>query len=310
MKIVFFGTPSLAVPFLETLVDNPGIQVVAAVTQPDKPVGRRHELAPSPLKRSAQMRGIPVFEFASLKKDPSAVETLKALGADAFVVVAYGKLIPADILNIPRLGCVNVHPSLLPKYRGPSPMQWAIANGDPDTGVTIMQLDEGMDTGPILAFETIGLDDTETLTSLTKKVMATGPALLTSTLKRFAAGEITPIKQDESKATITNLLDREDGRIDWKKGVAGIERMVRAYEGWPGTWTEWNGKRLKVLSVQPTDLKADFPPGTVQVKDGRLMVEGGDGTLEILTIQPEGKAAMPASAFLAGYSEINGATLA
>jgi methionyl-tRNA formyltransferase len=177
-----------------------------------------------------------------------------------------------------------------------------------------MLLDEGMDTGPILAFEAIGVDAEETLTTFSAKVARTGAPLLISTLKRHAAGEIKPMPQDDSRATLTKLLEREDGRIDWKKSATEIERTVRAYEGWPGTWTEWprNGKalRLKILSVRPTDLRADFRPGTVQVAEGALRVECGDGTLEILKVQPEGKAMMDAAAFLRGYSDIAGATLA
>lgn len=324
IKTVFFGTPELAVPFLEALKADSAFEVVAAVTQPDKPSGRGGALTPAPVKEAAARLGIPVLDFASLKKDPTAAGTLKALGADAFVVVAYGKLIPKEILELPRLGCVNVHPSLLPRHRGPSPMQSALAEGDPDTGISIMLLDEGMDTGPLLATESIGVDDVETLPSLTAKVMLHGPALLAATLKRHAAGEIVPLQQDDAEATVTKLLERADGHLDWSKPVAVLERQVRAYLGWPGTYAVWERAgalseptasesrrplRLKVLAAQPTDLRADFPPGTVQVKDGRLLVEAADGTLEILSVQPEGKAAMTAAQFLSGYSDIAGATL-
>ncbi|TAK03737.1 methionyl-tRNA formyltransferase [Patescibacteria group bacterium] len=314
MKIVFFGSPELAVPFLAALKADPAFEVVAAVTQPDKPSGRGKTMSAAPVKETATRLGIPVLPFVSLRKDPAAAEALRALGADLFVVVAYGKLIPKGILELPRLGCVNVHPSLLPKHRGPSPMQYALAQGDPTTGISIMSLDEGMDTGPILAFESIGVDDVETLPSLSAKVMRLGPPLLVSTLKRLAKGEIVPMPQHDAKATVTKLLEREDGHLDWAKPVAEVERLVRAYLGWPGTFAVWtrNGSplRLKVLSARPTDLRADFPPGTVRVADGRLLVEAADGTLEILALQPEGKAAMTAAQFLSGYSDINGAVLA
>lgn len=300
-------------PFLEALKADPDFEVVAAVTQADKPSGRGKALSSPPVKAAADRLGIPAFQFASLKKDPAAAESLKALRADAFVVVAYGKIIPKEVLDLPRLGCVNVHPSLLPKYRGPSPMQGALAAGDPDTGITIMLLDEGMDTGPLLAWETIAVDDTETLPSLTRKVMQAGPPLLVTTLKRHGAGEIVPFAQDAAKATVTKLLEREDGHLDWTRPVADLERQVRAYLGWPGTYAVWTRAgaplRLKVLTAQPTDLRRDFPPGTVEAKDGRLFVEAADGTLEIITLQPEGKAAMTAAQFLSGYSDINGATL-
>ena len=314
IRLVFFGTPELSVPFLRALEADPAFEVAAVVTQPDKPSGRGGTLTASPVKTAAADLGIPVLDFASLKKHPTAVDTLKALAADAFVVVAYGKLIPQDVLGLPRLGCLNMHPSLLPKFRGPSPMQYALKEGDATTGISIMLLDEGMDTGPILAFETISIDDVETLGSLTQKVMHAGPSLLVSTLKRHAAGEIVPMRQDATKATLTKLLEREDGHLDWSKPVAELERLVRAYQGWPGTYAVWNRQgvpmRLKVLSAAPTDLKADFPLGTVQTHDGRLCVEASDGTLEILSLQPEGKAAMTAGTFLKGHSDINGVVLA
>ncbi|PJE76479.1 methionyl-tRNA formyltransferase [Candidatus Uhrbacteria bacterium CG10_big_fil_rev_8_21_14_0_10_48_16] len=314
MKVVFFGTPQFSVPFLRELILDPDIDVVAVVTQPDKPAGRGEEITASPIKLLAYDALIPVFQPASLKADRHIQEKLQALNADFFVVVAYGKLIPKDILDLPTSGCINVHPSLLPRHRGPSPMQWAIAEGDASTGVAVMLLDEGMDTGPLLAIEHIDLDADETYESLVEKVHLIGPTLLSSTLKRYLAQEIVPLPQDESKATLTHLLTKEDGHVNWSETLAVIEQKSRAYRPWPGTWTYWERKkgvclRIKLLALQPADFNADLPEGTVVIKDGRLFVDCKDGTLEILTLQLEGKPKMNADAFIQGYGDIHGAVL-
>jgi methionyl-tRNA formyltransferase len=312
VKIVFFGSPAFAVPFLVALHNDPGTEVLAAVCQPDKPAGRGQEVSAPAVKDAALAHGITVLQPPTLKDEAIQAE-LRAMGADAFVVVAYGKLIPKPVLDIPKLGCVNVHPSLLPKYRGASPMQFALDAGDAETGITIMLLDEGMDTGPILAFDHLEIDDVETLGSLTAKVMKLGPPLLLSTLKRLAAGEIVPLPQDDAQATLTTKLEREDGRIDWTRDAAAIERRVRAYDPWPGTWTTWNrnGKpmRVKILSAREIGAKDGLSPGHVQADDERLIVGCGTEALEILTLQPEGKSAMTADQFLAGYSDVSGAVL-
>ena len=338
MKIVFFGTPTFSVPFLTELIRDPEIEVVGVVTQPDKPAGRGGDVTPSPIKILAQDAVIPVFQPASLKTDQHIGKILKDLEADFFVVVAYGKIIPKAILDFPKLGCINVHPSLLPRHRGPSPMQWAIAQGDTTTGVTIMLLDEGMDTGPLLASEQVTIDAEETYETLVAKVQEIGPRLLTSTLKRQASSEIIPLKQDEAKATITRLLEKEDGHVDWSQTMAQIDQKHRAYHAWPGTWMCWERKmnvcmRLKINTLRPIDceherasssarpseakqtrvhtldFRADVPRGMVTIKEDRLFVDCADGTLEILKIQPEGKPNMKASAFIQGYPDIDEATM-
>ncbi len=312
IRIAFFGTPAFSVPFLTALVDDPAFEVVAVISQPDRPQGRKHEISPTPVKSVALDRQIPVLQLPTLR-DESAAAALLALNADFFVVVAYGKIIPQTVLDIPRLGCVNVHPSLLPKYRGPSPMSWAIAEGDATTGVTIMLLDAGMDTGPILSQANIGLDSDETMETLMAKAHEQGVPLLVDTLKRFANGEIVPVPQTNEAATMTRLLDRDDGRVDWTLPMATIDRRLRAYQPWPGLWTVWtrNGveTRIKIHSLQPSDFRADLPPGTVLTKNSRLFVDCSDGTIEILELQPEGKPRMTAEAFLLGYSDVNGARL-
>lgn len=314
MKIVFFGTPAFSVPFLEHLIRDPEIEVVGVVTQPDKPAGRGGEVTQSPIKTMAQDAVIPFFQPSSLKTDQHIGKTLAGLDADFFVVVAYGKIIPKSILDIPKRGCINVHPSLLPRHRGPSPMQWAIAQGDPTTGVTIMLLDEGMDTGPLLASEFITIDSEETYESLVHKVHEIGPRLLAETLKRYEKNEIIPLKQDEAYATITRLLEKEDGHVNWSQTMVQIDRKHRAYSSWPGTWTCWQRKkgvclRLKIVSLRPVDFRTDVPQGTVVIKDGRLFVDCADGTLEILEIQPEGKSKMKVNAFIAGYEDIDQAVM-
>jgi methionyl-tRNA formyltransferase len=313
MKIVFLGTPAFAVPFLNQLIQDPDTDVLAVVAQPDKPSGRGGKLTPPATKVVAQEHGISVLQPTSLKKDPTIMEELRALNADAFVVVAYGKIIPAQILEIPRLGCINVHPSKLPLYRGPSPMQWAIKEGDVSTGVSIMLLDEGMDTGPILAFESLELDADETYPTLQSKVHEIGPKLLVNTLKRYEGGEITPAPQDDAQASISKLLSRDDGHLDWNMHLATIDRLHRAFMPWPGTWSVWNrdGKelRVKLLSMRPADFRANVPPGTVVAKDEKLFVDCADGTFEISELQLEGKPKMKPSDFIRGYADIDGAIL-
>jgi len=312
MRIAFLGTPQFAIPFLDALVDEPKLDVVTVITQPDKPAGRGKKMKASAIKERAEYHHLPILTPKSLKKGEIETE-LDDLKIDAFVVVAYGKLIPKNILNLPQLGCINVHPSLLPKYRGPSPMQWAIAEGDDQTGVTIMLLDEGMDTGPILAQQTINLDDNETLETLVNKVWQIGPRLLIETLKRYADNDIAPVDQIEKNASVTSLLSRKNGRIDWTDSITEIEQKVRAFDPWPGTWTIWNRNnknlRLKILKVAPSDFKNDLPPGTTTIKNNHLMIDVTNGTLEIIQLQIEGKPPMNSSVFLTGYHDIDGAVL-
>lgn len=286
-KLLFFGTPDLSVPFLEALVNEPDFEVTAVVTQPDRPIGRKQVLASSPVKKLALNKGILVLQPESLKNDsltPLLPHPLTPF--DIFVVVAYGLLIPQKILKMPRLGCVNVHPSLLPKYRGPSPIQSAIVAGDAETGISIMLLDQGMDTGPILAQEKIALASNETQISLIEKIKKIGPKFLIQTLRDYAADKIQPQPQDNSQATVCKLLDRESGKINWSRPAAEIDRLVRAYQPWPGTWAEFDhkGKKLRVKILQ------------TKINNGRL---------EILQVQPEGGGVMDYQSFVRGYGEIN-----
>lgn len=311
-RILFFGTPAFSVPFFEGLIKDPLFEIAAVITQPDRPAGRSGMPTPPAVKIAAEAHGIPVWQPTTLRTSEVA-ERMKAFGAELFVVVAYGKLIPAEILAIPPRGCVNVHPSFLPEYRGPSPMQWAIMQGDDQTGVSIMLLDEGMDTGPLLATESITIDGEETLRTLSQKVHKRGVPLLIDTLHRYIHGEITPIHQAPTSASPTRLLTREDGHIDWQTWSAvEIDRRLRAFEGWPGAWTSWSraGKdvRIKLLQVSLKDVEAKHPPGFVYREDGSLCVDTIDGTLILEKVQLEGKPAQDVEALLPGYPDLIGTT--
>lgn len=312
IKIAFFGTPEFAKNFLANLYADAQISVCAVVCQPDKPVGRKQELEAPATKIFALENKIPVFQPASLK---SGIELPEA---DLFVVVAYGKIIPQSILDIPKIGTINVHPSLLPKYRGPSPIQSVIANQDTETGVSIMLLDKEMDHGPILAQTKIKLDRTETPETLRLKVVEIGAPLLISSIKNYIAGNLKPVEQDHGKATICKLLKREDGIINWNDPADKINAQIRAYTPWPGTSTKWNDKTLKIhrasvgagLPVPSTG--GETPPlrqGEVRIIDNKLFIGTGSNALEILELQLEGKQKMNAQTFINGFSNINGAML-
>ena len=311
MKIVFFGTPAFSLPFFQALSQDPSFEIVAAVCETDKPAGRGHRLTSPPIKLAAQEKGREVYQPETLK-DKQVQDKLAAYQADVFVVVAYGKLIPKIVLDTPRLGCINVHPSLLPKYRGPSPLPAPIVNGDVETGISIMLLDVGMDTGPVLAVKKIKLDELETLESLEQKVMTQGPALLVATLKNYAAGKIKPIPQDNAQATVTKKLTKDDGHLDWQKSAEQIERRVRAYNPWPGTWSVWERKgqevRLKILAVKKIHATASVP-GKIRLVENKIIVDTVDGQVEILKLQVEGKKLINSGEFILGYADIEGTIL-
>ena len=312
MKIVFWGTPDFSNPFLEKLINQPDFSVEAVVCQPDKPVGRKKVLTAPAVKILALDNQIKVLQPNKLK-NKDFIKTLKEIKADFFVVVAYGKIIPEEILTLPNHGCVNVHPSLLPKYRGPSPIQSSLANGDTETGISIMLLDTGMDTGPILASETILLDDIETYTTLVKKIHTEGPGLLARTLKHFNQDKIKPLPQKSEGVSLSKILTREDGHITWQEKMSVIDQKSRAYEIWPGLWTNWNNQnkinRLKLISLKPSDFNHNLSAGTVLIKNNRLFIDCLNGTLEILRLQLEGKKEISISDFINGHQEINGAKL-
>ncbi|MDD5726144.1 MAG: methionyl-tRNA formyltransferase [Patescibacteria group bacterium] len=307
-KIVFFGTSDFSTPSLEALLKDTRFEVVAVVTKPDAPIGRHQTLTPPPVKVIAQEHDVQVFQFEKIKTDESYDQLRGFLASarndgkvDAYVVVSYGKIIPQRILDLPKHGCINVHGSLLPLHRGASCVQAAIAEGDQKTGVTVMLMDAEMDHGDILAQKEIAIGPEETGGQLHNRLSQLGAETLPDILAGYLDGKITPQPQDHSLATYCKLLSREDGKLDWTKSAAEIERLVRAYNPWPGTWTEWAGKRIKILKTFLSDLTSTKKAGELNVQNDKLVVICGDGnSLEILELQPEGKRAMTAKEFIVG----------
>jgi methionyl-tRNA formyltransferase len=300
INVIFYGTSDFAVPSLEALAHDGRFSVLGVVTQPDRPVGRHAEIQKTPVKIAAEKLGIPVYQFEQVKSD-DAFEKLSTLKADVAVVASFGQIIPQRVLDLYKYGMINVHSSLLPKYRGSSPISAAIANGDQVTGVSIMLLDAKMDHGPVLAMSDMAIEKTDTTATLTPKLADQGAALLISTLPGYIDGSINPVEQDHTQATIVKLLKREDGKLEPSiKSADELERLVRAYEPWPGTFIELNGKRLKVLASQ-VDGATDEPAGTRFQVDGMPAIACADGTGLILTkVQPEGKPPLEGAAFLRG----------
>jgi methionyl-tRNA formyltransferase len=305
MRIVYFGTPQFSADILSALVADPEITVVGVVCQPDEPIGRKRVLTAPPTKQFAIAHDIPVLQPTKLR-DEAFLAAIDAFNADVAVIVAYGRILPKALLDRIPKGFVNVHPSLLPKYRGPSPMQAAIAAGDLETGVSIMTIDEGMDTGPLLAQTTIALAPNETTASLTEKVVTVAAPLLITSLKGFVAGSLTPAAQHSEGVSICKMLSREDGKIDWTESAAVIDQKVRAYTPWPGTWTTWalhgNETVVKILSGAPSpDTRLPTPDCRPCAFNGRLFCMTADVPFELFTLQPAGGKAMSAADFIRGY---------
>lgn len=309
MRLLYLGSPAFSVPPLE-LIAQAGYDVVGIVTQPDRPAGRKRVLTPPPVKVAAQNLGLPVLQPETLR-DPAAVEQLAALRPDVGIVVAYGEILRQNVLNIPPLGYLNIHPSLLPLHRGPAPVAGAILAGDTETGVTIMQLDRGMDSGPVLAQATVPLPSTARTGPLTEELMLLGARLLLDVLPRYAAGQLALHPQDHSQATYTRLLTRENGRIEWTHPALVIERQVRAYDPWPGAFTTWKGQQLKVLAaaVHHAASPADLPPGTLLPGAVAPLVATGSDALELLTVHPAGKRPMSGGDWLLGQRDAAGQRL-
>ena len=306
-RVVFFGSPLDATAALRAIAAA-GHEIAAVYTRPDRPAGLSGDPVPTPIKTAALEMGFDVATPDSLR-DPGEQSALSSLGADAFLVVAYGRLLPAEVLGIPALGVLNVHPSLLPLYRGASPVATAILEGAEETGVTVMLLDEGMDTGPVLAqSEPVPIHEDDTRDSLTSRLFELGAGLLVDTLGGIESGSITATPQDEARATTTRLLKRSDGKIDWMKPAEQIERQVRAYDSWPGTFTSWGSRNLKIIAARAVSEGAG-EPGLVKVTGESLFIGTGDGWIEAVRVQLEGRKAVSAAEFLRGQSSIAGATL-
>ena len=309
LKIVFMGTPGFAAPVLSALMDA-GHDIVGVYTQPDRPSGRRRRPRPSGVKALAIERGLRVFQPESLRRDEGARRDLASLGPDLIAVAAYGLYIPSDVLAAPRLGCLNVHPSLLPLYRGPSPVASAILNGDGVTGVTVMVVTERMDAGPIAAQRETPIGPEETTPELTARLVEMGAGLLLEVLPGWQRGDIRPREQDESRATQTRRLSRDDGRIDWSRPADEIGRRVRAYDPWPGSFTHWRGKMLKMsgVSVLPNPPRATGPGEVVPIQGG-IGIGTGDGLIAPGSLQIEGRRPVEPAEFARGYRDFVGTTL-
>ncbi|MCR5735566.1 MAG: methionyl-tRNA formyltransferase [Lachnospiraceae bacterium] len=300
MKVVFMGTPDFSVSILKAIYEA-GHRVCACVTGEDKKRGRGREVSPTPVKEYALKRGLNVYQPHILKCEET-VSYLKGLSADIFVVAAYGKILSSEILSIPKYGCINVHASLLPKYRGASPIQSAVIAGDKISGVTIMQMNEGLDTGDILMQESIEIAADETGESLFLKLADLGAELIVSALERIEAGEITAVKQDESRASYTKLISKDMGKLDLNKSAEHLERLIRGMYSWPGTYLVFSGKKIKVFCADVIKGMTGESPGTVISADKEgIRVQTGEGLLNITDLQAEGKKRMPVNEFIKGF---------
>jgi methionyl-tRNA formyltransferase len=301
MILVFCGTPRFAVPTLEKVVEA-GHSVSLAVTQTDKPRGRGMEVAVSPVKESATRLGLPVTQPDKIKDNDEFRQQLAALRPDAIIVVGYGRIIPQWMIDLPRFGNLNLHASLLPKYRGAAPIQWAIAQGESVTGVTIMRIDAGLDTGGILLQREFPIAPDDTAETLGPKLAAIGADLMVETLRRLQAGQIRPVPQDHSKATLAPILKKEDGRIDFHRTADAIWNRLRGFQPWPGAYTLFRGRHLQVHRAHPVDQPAELAPGQIVAESTRLLSGCGNKTvLELIELQPEGKRRMSARDFINGY---------
>ena len=301
MKLIFMGTPDFSVGTLEALIAA-GHEITLVVSQPDKPKGRGHELAPTPVKETALKHGLKVFQPKRLK-DPETIKTLEETPADAIVVIAFGQIVPAAILHMKKYGCINVHGSLLPKYRGAAPIQWAVIDGERESGVTIMQMDEGLDTGDMLLKGSVVLDEKETSGSLFNKLSALGASLCLEALEKLEKGELTPEKQGESPTEYARMLTKEMGELDFSRDAVTLERLIRGFNPWPSAYTRLGDKTLKIWAADVCEKQEpESQPGTVtEVAKQDFTVACGEGALKITELQLQGKKRMDAAAFLRGY---------
>ena len=312
MRVVFLGTGEIGLPTLNALL-NSEHKVVGIVTQPDKPVGREQRIEPPPIKRTltgsgrppakatAGEPGAPIFQPARIK-DPKAIAEIRALTPDVIVVMAYGQILPRDVLKMPRVACLNLHASLLPRWRGAAPVQAAIAAGDRETGITVMYMDEGLDTGDILLQRTLNIQRADTGGSLHDRLAHIAPEALLESLRLLAAGSAPRIPQDDALATYARKLKREHGEIDWSESAEAIERKIRAYNPWPGAFMKADTQNLKIFSGSVVDLRGQ--PGEILRSDKDLIVATGKGALSLGEVQLEGKRRMTAAEFLRGHAAI------
>jgi methionyl-tRNA formyltransferase len=306
MRVVFLGTPEFAVPSLEALRREH--EVIAVFTQPDRPKGRGNQVSESPVKIAASMLGIPIHQPERIRR-PESVELLRSLAADLMVVVGYGQIIPQAIIDLPKYGILNVHASLLPEYRGAAPIQWAIANGETETGVTIMQIDAGLDTGDMLLKRSIRIGPDETVPDLAGRLAPLGAELLLEAIRQIAGGTVHREKQNDAEASYAPILKKEDGLIDWSRPAQQIYNRLRGFTPWPGAYTTFRGQQLLITRARPAE-GSGIPTGTLRPEKRRLLAGCGASTvLELLEVQPGGKKRMTSQAFLNGYKVAEGEKL-
>lgn len=300
LKVVFMGTPDFSVPALQSLIDHPSMDVIAVYTQPARPAGRGQQLKPSPIQMVADANNIPVYTPKSLKRDVDAVTVFQNLGADIAVVAAYGLILPLSVLNAPKFGCLNIHASLLPRWRGAAPIQRAIEAGDKTSGITIMQMAEGLDTGDMLLKESLDITPTMTAQMLHDALSAMGSKMIVNVLETIAAGKpLNPEIQDESLTCYAAMLKKEEGLINWSESAAQIDLKIRAFTPWPGCYTFGaDGKRIKILSGQHHSVRSAKDAGTILSADGDIST--GNGIYRVHLLQPENSKAMDFKSALNG----------
>ena len=298
MELIFCGTPQFAVPTLEKLVESFNVRLV--VTQPDRPKGRRLELVASPIKQSALELSLPIYQPEKIKTNEELQTKLEEISPNAIIVVGYGRIVPSWMLQLPEFGNINLHASLLPKYRGAAPIQWAIANGESVTGVTTMRIDEGLDTGDILLQSELSISEDATAETLAAKLATIGADLMIETLMGLQTGTIHPQRQDNAQATLAPILKKEDGRIDFSRRAPEIYNRFRGFQPWPGAFTSFRGRGLNITAMKPASEQT--PPTQLLLKGDQLFVGcGNDSAIELLELQPEGKKRMSARDFVHGY---------
>lgn len=308
MRVIFMGTPDFATTTLEAVLEA-GHEIVLVVTQPDKPKGRGKSVQFPPVKECAVTHGIEVYQPKRVRES-ECIEHLRSYRPDIVVVAAFGQILPRELLKLPPYGCINVHASLLPKYRGAAPIQWAVINGDENSGVTIQRMAEGIDTGDMIAKVTVALEPKETGGSLFERLSVAGAALCVQAMADIEAGKAVYLPQDEAQATHVGLIKKELGRIDWSMSAAAIERLIRGLNPWPSAYTGLDGKTLKIWEADVLSQDTSYPQGTVvKVDKTSIQVQTGEGILVLREVQLEGKKRMPVDAFLRGYDLKQGMVL-
>ncbi len=314
LSVIFMGSPDFAVPCLNSLANRPNVAINGVFTRKDKPAQRGRRLESTPVKRRAAELGLPIFQLGSLRK-ASSWDTIRALRPDIIVVAAFGQILPKEILEIPTYGCVNLHASLLPTYRGAAPISAAILQGDPETGVTLMAMDEGLDTGAIITQNHIPIASDDTTETLTGKLAELGAQMLDKHLEDYINGKLPPIPQNSAMAVTTQLIRKEDGCIDWNMPAEYIERMTRAYYPWPGAFTFWNDTLLKIQRASPRQNTQNTEPAGTVILQGKgknqeiQIICGQNTSLALDIIQLQGKRFMPAGDFIRGYPAFVGSVL-